>query len=150
MKKSIFTLAAAMLIAGSIFTSCKSSSKKVEDAKDKVEDAQDKVTEAKEELNQVIQDSILQFKKESEAKIKAHEKSIAEFKTRIANEKKENKIKYEKKLAELEQKNTDMKKRLDEYKAEGKENWETFKDDFNKDMEALSEGFRELAAIQIK
>jgi phage shock protein A len=150
MKKSIYTLAIAMFIAGSIFTGCKSSSKKVEDAKDKVEDAQDKVDQAKAELNQVIQDSILQFKKESEAKIAAHEKSIAEFKTRIASEKKENKAKYEKKLAELEQKNSDMKKRLDEYKAEGKENWETFKDDFTKDMEALSEGFRELAAIQIK
>ena len=150
MKKTIFTIAVAMLIAGTTFTSCRSSSKKVEDAQDKVEAAQDKVAEAKEELNQVIKDSILQFKKESDAKIEAHEKSIAEFKTRIANEKKENKAKYEKRLAELELKNTDMKKRLDEYQAKGKEDWETFKDEFTKDMEALNESFRELAATHTK
>ena len=46
----------------------------------------------------------------AEEKISACEKSISEFKARIANETKGNIAKYEKKLVEFEQKTTDIKK----------------------------------------
>jgi uncharacterized protein YlxW (UPF0749 family) len=143
MKKTIFTIAITMLMAGTMLTSCHSSAKKVEDA-------QDKVADANQELNQTIKDSIQQFKKESEEKISANEKSYADFKARIANEKKENKAKYEKKLAELDQKNSDMKKKLDDYKAEGKENWEKFKVEFNHDMDELGKAFKDLTVKNVK
>jgi hypothetical protein len=146
MKKIIFTLALTMLVAGTIFTSCKSSAKKVEDAQDKVQNANDKVADANQELDQAIKDSILQFKKASAEKFAAHEKSVADFKTRIANEKKENKASYEKKLAQLEQRNTDMKKKLDDYKAESKENWENFRTEYISDMETLNKAFKDLMA----
>ena len=104
MKKTIFILAIAMLAAGTIFTACQSSGEKVDNARENVQEAKDKVAEAKQELNQALNDSIRQFKKESEEKIYAIEKSIAEFKTKIATEKKETRVIYEKKLSELEQK----------------------------------------------
>ncbi|NTW31210.1 MAG: hypothetical protein HGB12_01020 [Bacteroidetes bacterium] len=150
MKKSIFTLAIATLMVGTMLTNCQSSARKVENAEDKVEDANDKVAEANQELNEEIRDSILQFKKESEEKFIAHEKSIAQFKARIAKEKIENKAEYDKKLAELEQKNTDLKKKLDEYKEEGKEKWKIFRTEFNKDMEDLGKSFKNLTVKSVK
>lgn len=145
MKKSILIFTITVLLGGTLFTNCKSSSQKVEDAQDKVENAEDKVTEANIELNQAINDSIVQFRKESNDKIIAQQKSIAAFRARIAKEKKENKADYEKKLAALEQKNTDLKKSLDDYKAEGKENWTEFKADYNRKMEQLTQDFNELS-----
>ena len=99
------------------------------------------------ESQQARQDSITEyqkFKKEAEEKIIAYEKIISEFKIKIAKEKKENKVIYEKKLAELEQKNSDMKKKLDDYKEVGEDKWESFKTNFDKDMDELGKAFNNL------
>ncbi len=45
--------------------------------------------------------------------------------------------KYLNKIKELELKNSDMKKKMDEYKADTKEGWEKFKTEFEKDMDNL-------------
>jgi len=57
----------------------------------------------------------------AEEKINALEKINAEFKARIATEKKEDIAKYEKTLVELEHKASDMKKKLQGYTEEGKD-----------------------------
>jgi hypothetical protein len=36
-----------------------------------------------------------------------------------------------------------MKKRMDDYKADGKENWIKFKDEFNRDMQELGKSFKD-------
>ena len=56
------------------------------------------------------------------AKIEANNKSIADFNARFETEKEEVKADYKRKIAVLEQMNTNMKKRLEDYKADGKEN----------------------------
>ena len=142
MKTLTFILITAMFVVGSIFIGCQSSSDKVKDAQKKMEEANYDLIIAKQELDQAQKDSIHQFRKESEAKITQHEKSIAEFKARISSEKRENKAKYDKKLAELEQQNSDLKKSLDEFKEDGKEQWTAFKVKFNKDMDKLGEAFK--------
>ena len=119
---------------------CQSSAEKVQKAKDKVQ-------EAKSDLEKARFDSITeyqQFRKEAEEKIAAQEKIISDFRIRIANEKLENKAIYEKKLAELEQKNTDMKKTLENYIEQGQNNWQLFKTEFNRDMNKLGEAFNDL------
>jgi preprotein translocase subunit SecF len=146
MKKTLFTLAVIAFIAGSIFTGCQSSATKVENA-------ENKLLEAQQNLNQTRMDSMneyLEFKKISQDKIIAQEKSIAEFKIRIAKEKKENRDKYEKKLADLEQQNTDMTKKLEDYKLEGKDKWAMFKEEFNHDMEELGKALNDLTNKNIK
>ena len=145
MKNTISTLAVIVFIAGTILIGCQSNAKKVENAENKLDDANYNVLEAKQDLAKAHNDSVLayqKFKEESEAKINAHEKSIAEFKARIANEKQENKDKYEKKLAEIEQKNSDLKKKLADYKEEGKEKWDSFKTKFNHDMDELGKALK--------
>jgi predicted RNase H-like nuclease (RuvC/YqgF family) len=66
--------------------------------------------------------------------ITAQEERIAEFKARIAKEKKENKDDYETMLVELEKKNSELKKKLAEFKDDGHYKWVSFKTEFDPDL----------------
>ena len=130
-------------MTGTMLTSCRSSVKKVEKA-------QENVVEANQKLNQALKDSIQQFRTESENRISIYEKDIVEFRARIANEKKANKSKYEKKLAELDKKNIEMKKKLADYKYEEQAKWEIFKAEYNHDMDQLGQSFKDLTVKNVK
>ena len=82
---------------------------------------------ANQELIQALNDSIQLFKKEAGEIIFSYEKSIAELKAKLENEKEENKIVLEKNLAKLEQKSADLKMKLEKYKEEGRDSWDSFK-----------------------
>lgn len=146
MKKTIFILAVTTFIAGAIFTGCQSSEKKVENAQDAVAKANENLDEA----NQKYLADIEAYRKVITDKIDANNKSIAEFKLRINKEKKEAREDYKKRINELEQKNNDIKKKLDDYKAQGKENWENFKTEFNHDMDELGQAFQDLTVRNTK
>lgn len=146
MKKSIFTLALTMFVAGTIFISCNSSAKKEDAAKAKVEEAAQNLDQAKEDYNKQYD----KFKIESDEKITANEKSIAELKEHTKNMKKEAKAKYEKTIADLEQKNEVMKEKVKDYKDDGKENWQSFKNEFNYDMDELGKALKDLTVKNIK
>ncbi|MBI5539459.1 MAG: hypothetical protein HY951_05330 [Bacteroidia bacterium] len=140
MKKTIFILAITAFIAGTILTSCQSSAKKVANA-------QDDVIKANEELNKANQEyleDIKSYRKITAENIVANENNIAEFKARIEKDKKNAKSDYKKKIALLEQKNSDMKKKMDEYTDQGKENWEIFKAEFNNEMDEMAKALKEL------
>ena len=46
----------------------------------------------------------------------------------------------------MEQKNTDLRKKLNEYKFEGKDGWEVFKDDFNREVDDIIVGLNDIFA----
>ena len=146
MKKTFFTLAVAVLLAGTMISGCQTSAEKVKIAEDKVQDAQNKVVEAQLNLDQALKDSIQQFKKESEDQIVANDKSIAEFKAKIDREKVELRARDERRLAELERQNVIMKQRLEEFREDSKENWVTFRDKFNHDMKQMGTAFHDFWA----
>jgi hypothetical protein len=146
MKKSILICTASIFMAAVVFTSCQSSSEKVEDATIDLLEAERDLDKAAQEYLTDLEN----FRKEAAKKIAVNEKSIADFKARIELEKKEVSSDYRKKINELEEKNTDMKKTMDDYKAEGKESWEKFKSEFNKDMDKLVKALQELAVKDVK
>lgn len=143
MKKSILSIA---IITTTLLTSCNNSTEKVENAQAAVVEANENLDEA----NQEYLADIETYRTETSEKIAANEKSIADFKLRVENEKKEAKSEYKKKIAELEQKNSDMKKTMDDYKAEGKDKWESFKTEFSHDMDELGKAFSDLGTNNIK
>ena len=96
MKKSIITLFITIFIAGTALIICQSSAFTVGNT-------QDKTTLVKQVLYQALKDSLQLFNKESDEKIGNYEMRIGEYKTKIANEKKDNKARYEKELTELDQ-----------------------------------------------
>ena len=141
MKKTIFAIAAIALMTGTVSSAYgQEYSKSTEHARENLKDASKKESSAKSDLKTAQKDSVSEyqaFKKEQNMKIANHKHSIANFKARIAKEKAEDKAQYEKKLAVLEEKNTDLKKRLDDYKEDGRDKWITFTNKFNKDMHEL-------------
>lgn len=142
----IVGIATILLITATFLTSCDSPAQKLGAAQENVKDANKDLDEA----NEAYLDEIEAYRKESAAKISANDKSIAAFNARIENEKKEVRDEYKRKIAELEQKNTDVKKRLDEYKADGKDNWATFKLEFSHDMDALGKALKDLTVSNVK
>ena len=142
MKKTILTLVASIFMIGAILISCNTPAEKVEIAEDNVAEANKQLDEA----NQAYLADIEAYKQATAAKIEANTKSITEFNARIEKDKKSAKVEYAKKIAELEQKNTDMKKNLDDYKAEGKDKWETFKEDFSRRMDELGNSIKDLTS----
>ena len=108
MRTPVKLFIATMLLAGVSFYGCKTSAEKVKKAEENVSDANDELDKENAALKKEMED----YKKEQEALIASNEKSITEFNMRIANEKSEAKADYEKKIAELNQKNSDLKKKM--------------------------------------
>ena len=50
---------------------------------------------------------------------------------------------YKRRVLELENKNTDLKKSLDDYKEAGKESWIIFKTEFSNDMDELGNAIKD-------
>jgi len=146
MKKSILVFTSVTLLSGMVFLGCESSSEKVDTAEQAVTDANNELEQA----NQEYLADIENYRTETSSKIEANNQSIADFNLRIAKEKKEVKEDYKKKIAELESKNSDMKKKMDEYKADGKEKWEAFKTEFSHDMDELGAAFKDLTVKNVK
>lgn len=146
MKKSILSIAIATLFTGSLITSCNSSSQKVEDAAVKVDVTAEDLNKAKEEFNNEYN----KLKVESEQRMLDNEFKIAELKATKIKLKKEAKADYDKTIADLEQKNSNMRTKLNDYKEEGKDKWESFKREFNHDMDELGSALKDLANNNVK
>ena len=102
------------------------------------------MTETKDKANKEYLEDVVLYRKEIADKIADNDLKIAEFNTKIENEKEEIKVDYRKKVAELKQKNNDMKVRMDDYKVDGKDKWKMFKTEFSHDMEELGKAFKDL------
>ena len=83
------------------------------------------------------------FKKSTANKIAANEKSLQEFNARIADQKSEVKVEYEKQISVLNSKNSDLKKKLEDFKIDNINNWKVFKKEFVGDMETLGKAFKD-------
>jgi len=136
-------------MAGTIFTSCKSSVQKQEAARDKVQDAKKDLNEAQKDANAAAQvvataEEWEAFRKEAELKIRENEIRITELNAKM---KKPGVIfdeLYAKRIAELEENNKEMRVRLLAYE-KSQTNWESFKREFNHDMEAIAQAFKDLS-----
>jgi len=143
MKHTLIALSVATIMAGAIITGCQSSATKVENAGTNLQAAKDNVVLAKHELDQAMKDSIRQFRKESEDKIRTNETAIAEFKVKIAKEKNGNRARLEKKLTGIEQQNNKMKQRLAEFNEDQRENWKSFEFKFKYDMDEFGRAMKD-------
>ena len=146
MRKATFTMFATLFIASAVLMSCNNSTKKVDQA-------QENVSEAKEDLNEAKKDyeiEIENYRKETYAKISDNDKIIADFKSKIERQNKSTHTEYHKEIAPLEERNKELKKKMDNYKDEGKDQWESFKSEFNHDMDDLGKAFKNLTLNNVK
>jgi predicted nucleic acid-binding Zn-ribbon protein len=141
MKNNIFTLAVMGLMAGTLVTGCgKTTEQKVQNARENVGDAKQDLKDAQTTYLAEWQT----FKRESEQTIAANEKRIDRFKEKMDKAGPKVKAKYSKDVAVLEQRNRDLKKKLEEYKDEGQSKWEEFKTNFKHDMDGVGKTMTDL------
>lgn len=140
MNKKLFKLTAIAFVSGTMLMGCNIKDKNADPSQDMIQDAKQNMAEAKQALNTAIE----QFRGESAEIISANEKRIAQFKVKIAEENLENRAILEQKLAEIEKKNIELKAKLANYKNDGSEQWNTFKDEFSHDMKGLGKAFSDL------
>jgi DNA repair ATPase RecN len=149
MKKIIFILTVTITImAGTIFTSCQSSIQKQEAAQAKVRDAKQDLNAAQKDAKAAAQvvataEEWKAFRSESELKIRDNEIRITELNVKMKKPGEIFDALYAKKIANLEQQNKDMRARLEAYE-KSQSNWESFKREFNHDMDAIGQALKDL------
>jgi len=148
MKKTLFTLAITTFIAGTFLTGCQNTSKKEETAQENVEDARENLDDAKEELSDArkvaTEDEWNAFKASTNATITENEMKIAEMKASMKKTEKSIEDEYAEKIEILEQKNNDIKVKIETYKNDTSSDWESFKLEYNRDMDELGQAMKNL------
>ncbi|MGM0588679.1 MAG: hypothetical protein ACQETE_09715 [Bacteroidota bacterium] len=140
MKKRILILLTFSIVVFVLLTSCNSPDSNVGKSNSAVIEAGNDVQQAARELT----NDINQYRIEATERMGTIDSAITAFKVSLANETDDVKASTEEQLALLEQKNNDLKKRLTDYKDNGKEHWETFKLQFNNDLNSLGNTFDDL------
>ena len=148
MKKTIFIFIVTITMVGTIFTSCQTSIQKQEAAKAKVQDAKQELNTAQKDANAAAQvvataEEWKAFRNESELKIKANEIRINELNVKMKKPGEIFDAIYEKKITNLEQQNKEMRARLVAY-GKSQSNWESFKREFNHDIDAIGQALNDL------
>ena|GEM_PF-94811 len=146
MKTKIFTYISIASLLCIMAISCQSPQKKVENAQEEVEKSQQDLKKAQNEFNIDYQ----KFKLENENEILDNEKKINELKEKKINVKKEEKVRYNEKITELEQKNNELKSKINTYQFQSKDKWESFKKEFNHDMNDLGQAIKDLFKDNVK
>lgn len=143
-----FSLMAFIVIGG--LSSCGS---KPEEKAEQVVEAKEDLAQAENELEVARNDSakaIADYKARTELRLAENDRLIAELKADMKSDRKEIKEKYEKDLAELNEKNVALKSRLTAYQESASENWNDFKQSVNKDMDELGKSISSKAQKNMK
>ena len=149
MKKTILSLSITAIMAGTLFTvQAQQTDPKSSEARENMREAKINMADAKEDMKIAKQDSLAQFpkfKKDCEVQFKSNDKSIAELKNKHLDMNEQDKANYRSKVELLEQRNSDLKMRLADYKNDsGREAFNAFKDNFNDDLDRVGNGIKEL------
>lgn len=113
----------------------------VEKSKDAKEEMKQAKHIAKEEMKDALSKSWQDFGNEMKEEILNNENKIKKLKEKIIDE---GKSEISSAITQLEQKNTDLKNKLKEFKDESKEKIEAFKKEFTHDINGLSNALKDL------
>ncbi|MHB8580701.1 MAG: sll1863 family stress response protein [Ignavibacteriaceae bacterium] len=143
MKNKIVTLGVIGFLAGVVFMGCQKA------GENNSQQPNESMVETKPDSQAVktsYSDDWKSFKSTSEQKIQDNENSITAFKEKMKKTGTKMKAKYNKEIASLEKSNRAMKKKLEEFKNDGKSAWEDFKTGFNNDMDKLGKAIKDLTS----
>jgi len=148
MKKSIFTLAVITCIVGTVMISCKPSTKEEKESQVKVEIARDNLEYAKDSLDMAKKEATEEewkaFKNSGDSIIRINNLRIAGLKMKMKNTGTTIDVKYQKNIDAMEQKNKDLKVKMDAYKNDMKSDWQSFKREFKHDTDEIGQALKDL------
>lgn len=102
-----------------------------------------------EQKNNELQADIKEYKRINNEYINANNNKIVEFRAKINSWRQEDRSDYLKKINDLEQKNLDIKTKLDNFRDDGEVNWGIFKSEFNNEIKELNQTFKEFTTANI-
>lgn len=147
MKKTVLISMVAIFGTATLFMGCKPS-KEEQAAQENVEEAKQDVLEAKEDLadarRQANAEEWQNFKDEMNAVIEKNDARIVALKQEIKKTGKAADAEYDKKVDALEEKNKELKLKMETYKNDTDSDWQSFKREFNHDMDELGNAFNDL------
>ena len=148
MKKTIYSLASIVFAASLAVTSCNSPSKKAEKAQENVEEERQELMEAKADAEVQQQKAATAeewkvFKSDSEVKIKENETRIAEIKAKMMKPGHALDSMKQRRINALEEKNINLRTKVDAYE-KNQSDWESFKREYNHDMDEIGNSFKDL------
>jgi hypothetical protein len=146
MKKTTLMLTIATFISCAIVSSCNTPEQKVENAESDVLNANEDLEEANDAYLKELND----YRNEVAIELAANEQSIADFKAKIESDNKDIKAERKIQIEELEQKNIELKVKINEYNEKDQTKWEKFKAEFNHDMKELGNAFKNLGNNDVK
>ena len=143
-----YILLALVITTGMVLSNCQTSSQKVDKAEENVVDAKQELKEAVKDAQKEavkVADNVewTVFKDHTTLKINNNQAEISELKTKMKSTGKTMDAVYVKKIEDLEQKNKDLKVRMDNYE-KNQSDWESFKREFNHDMDALGAALKDI------
>jgi hypothetical protein len=84
-----------------------------------------------------------QFKEDTNAKIEENNAKIAELKLKIKKTGKDIDKTYQKNIDAMEQKNKELKVKMESYKNDVNSDWKSFKREFNHDIDELGQSLKD-------
>jgi hypothetical protein len=145
MKNSFLKICSSVFFIFMIVAGCNSSTeKKAED----LENAEKNVVDAQKDLDLSRQDSTReyeQYKADVASKLLENDRKILQLKEKMTVAKTKANDKYTSELKELEVKNLKLRTKMEGYKNGAKENWESFKYDFNKELDEIGKSISAFA-----
>lgn len=148
MRKIIFNLAITTIITGTILVSCKPATNEEMALEDRVENAKDEMRDAKDSLTVARKEATAEeweaFKSQTDSVINYNEVRIAELKLKMEKTGKSLDAKYKDNIDALERKNRDLKAKTATYKSERSADWQSFKREFNHDMDEIGQAIKDL------
>lgn len=141
MKTKRIVIAVIGCMAGLILSSCQNKEHKLENAQENVIEANEDFKEAQRE-----------FKTESEVKIRENENEIKMYRDNMKDYNVDDRADYQRRIDSLERRNQELKVKLDAYDGEKdtNEKWESFKREFNHDMEDLKQSLKSIGKNNVK
>jgi uncharacterized membrane protein YgaE (UPF0421/DUF939 family) len=141
MKNQKVILAVFGSVAGVFLSSCQSKEKKLENA-------QENVVEANEDLDKAQQE----YRMEQENRLHENEMEIETYRNNEKELKEDIRADYHRMVDSLEARNKNLRIKLNTYDKKDKDNtrWESFKREFNHDMEELKNSFKDIGKNNVK
>lgn len=131
----------SILITALAFTSCRQTTTAEKDAEAKVQEAQENLNIAEEAATE---EQWAAYRADAEAKIKNNENTIAEFRKKMKRTGEKTDALYEKNIDALELKNKELNERMDAFSKSSKSNWNSFKIEFDHDMDEIGQALKDL------
>lgn len=140
MKKNTLSFLVVPILIITLGSCTTSKSEKVDDAAKEVQDAKKELDEA----NKQYAKEVASYRSSMEMDLRSNKVLIAKLKDEKSDAKKEAVVARNAKIDALQKRNEELETRMSTYKSDDKENWKSFKREFNNDMSELGKAFKDL------